>query len=60
MKQIGIHQLVLETDLEDASNAWDDLKRGVEGLATALDMDVCDVAEQTYQNAERLYFGRRS
>ncbi|KAL7535458.1 hypothetical protein ACHAXR_006506 [Thalassiosira sp. AJA248-18] len=56
MKQIGIHQLVLETDLEDSSNAWSDLKRGVEGLALALDMDVCEVAEQTYWNADRLYF----
>mgnify|MGYP000166548323 CR=1 FL=1 len=55
MKQIGLRQLVLETDLEDASNGWEDLKRGVEGLAMALDMDVEDVAEQTYENAERLY-----
>lgn len=59
MKRIGIRQLVLETDLEDMSNAWDDLKRGVEGLATALDMDACEVAEQAYENAERLYFGRK-
>lgn len=56
MKQIGLRQLVLETDLEDASNGWEDLKRGVEGLAMALDMHVEDVAEQTYRNAERLYF----
>lgn len=57
MKRIGIQQLVLETDLEDMSGGWDDLKRGVEGLSAALDMDVRDVAEQTYRNAERLYFG---
>lgn len=57
MKQIGIHQLVLETDLEDSTNVWDDLNRGVEGIALALDMDVSDVAEVTYQNAQRLYDG---
>ena len=57
MKHIGIRQLVLETDLEDASNSWYDLKRGVEGLALALGMNVCEVAEQTHENAERLYFG---
>ena len=57
MKWIGICQLVLETELEDMSNAWDDLKRGVEGLATALDMDACKVTEQACENAERLYFG---
>ena len=55
MKQIGIHQLVLETDLEDSTNVWDDLNRGVEGIALALDMDVNDVSEVTYQNAQRLY-----
>ena len=57
MKQIGIHQLVLETDLEDSTNVWDNLNRGVEGIALALDMDVSDVAEVTYQNAQRLYDG---
>ena len=57
MKQIGIHQLVLETDLEDSTNVWDDLNRGVEGIALALDMDVNDVSEVTYQNAQRLYDG---
>ena len=57
MKQIGIHQLVLETDLEDSTNVWDDLNRGVEGIALALDMDVSDVAEVTYRNAQRLYDG---
>ena len=60
MKRIGIHQLVLETDLEDSSNAWYDLNRGVEGVAKALDMDICEVVEQTYQNAERLYFSQES
>ena len=59
MKWIGICQLVLETDLEDMSNAWNDLKRGVEGSATALDMDACKVTEQACENAERLYFGRK-
>ena len=57
MKQIGIHRLVLETDLEDSTNVWDDLNRGVEGIALALDMDVSDVAEVTYENAQRLYEG---
>ena len=56
MKQIGIDQLLLETDLEDSSCAWDDLKTGVEGLASALDMDVGDVADRTYRNAMRFYF----
>lgn len=57
MERVGIEQLVLETDLEDMSTAWDDLQRGVEGLASALDVSVHEVAEQTHLNAERLYFG---
>lgn len=56
MKRIGVDQLLLETDLEDSSDAWDDLTSGVEGLASALDMDVRDVADRTYQNAMRFYF----
>ena len=56
MKQIGIRQLVLETDLEDATNCWNDLNVGVEVIAEVFDMDVNDVAEQMYSNAERLYF----
>lgn len=58
MRQIGISNLVLETDLEDAAFAWDDLRRGAEGIANALVMEVGDVAEQTCRNAERLYFDR--
>jgi Tat protein secretion system quality control protein TatD with DNase activity len=56
MKAIGIDQLLLETDLEDSTNALDDLMTGAEGLATALDMTVEDVATATYQNAMRFYF----
>ena len=48
---------MVETDLEDSTNVWYDLNRGVEGIALALDMDVSDVAEVTYQNAQRLYEG---
>ena len=58
MRQIGINQLVIETDLEDSTNVWKDLQRGVEGIATTVDMDVTQVADITYQNAKRLYFGR--
>jgi Tat protein secretion system quality control protein TatD with DNase activity len=58
MKEIGLHRLLLETDYEDASCVWDDLIRGVEGIAAALDVDVEDVADQTYENAEYFYFGR--
>ena len=57
MQKIGIDQLVLETDLEDCATAWDDMLRGVEGVATALDMDANEVAERTYRNTERLYRG---
>jgi len=56
MKAIGIDQLLLETDLEDSTNALNDLMTGAEGLATALDMTVEDVATVTYQNAMRFYF----
>ena len=58
MKQIGINQLVIETDLEDSTNVWNDLQRGVEGIAKAVDLDACQVAYITYQNSKRLYFGR--
>jgi Tat protein secretion system quality control protein TatD with DNase activity len=56
IKQIGVDQLLLETDLEDSSRAWDDLKTGVAGLASALDLDLRDVADRTYRNAMRFYF----
>ncbi|KAL7496002.1 hypothetical protein ACHAWT_005466 [Skeletonema menzelii] len=56
MKEIGIHQLLLETDLEDATSAWDDLKRGVTGISEALDMAESEVARITYENANRFYF----
>jgi hypothetical protein len=59
MNQIGIHNLLLETDLEDSTNAWDDLKEGVKGIAAALNMDVCDVANQTNDNAMRFYFEQK-
>ena len=55
VRNIGIDQLVLETDLEDGTKSWDDLKRGVVGLSGALGMDAFEVAKQTYKNAERLY-----
>ena len=58
MKQIGINQLVIETDLEDSTNVWNDLQRGVEGIAKAVDLDANQVAYITYQNSKRLYFGR--
>ena len=56
MKQIGIRNLLLETDLEDSIDAWNDLNEGVKGIAAALDLDVCDVANQTFDNAVRFYF----
>jgi len=58
MRQIGIYQLVIETDLEDSTNVCTDLQRGVEGIASAFDVDAYQVADITYQNAKRLYFGR--
>lgn len=57
MKEIGISQLLLETDLEDATNAWDDLKRGVAGISEALNITEAEVASKTYENAHRFYFG---
>lgn len=58
MRQIGINQLVLETDLEDSTNCWGDLNQCAKGIALALEMDVVDVARITYENAEKLYFGK--
>lgn len=60
MKQIGIHNLLLETDLEDSTNAWDDLNEGVKGIADALGIDVLDVVNQTYDNAMRFYFEKEA
>lgn len=56
MKEVGICQLLLETDLEDATSAWDDLKRGVTGISEALDMTESEVARITHENAHRFYF----
>lgn len=56
MREIGISQLLLETDLEDATTAWDDLKRGVTGISEALDITEAEVAIQTCENAHRFYF----
>ncbi len=56
MKEIGISQLLLETDLEDATNAWDDLKKGVAGISEALDITEAEVASKTCENAHRFYF----
>lgn len=56
MREIGLHRLLLETDLEDASMTWNDLKRGVEGIAKALEVDGADVADRTYNNAMSFYF----
>jgi len=56
MKEIGIRQMLLETDLEDATSAWDDLKRGVTGISEALDMTESEVATTTYNNVHRFYF----
>jgi Tat protein secretion system quality control protein TatD with DNase activity len=56
MKHIGIHQLLLESDLEDCTCVMDHLIAGVEGLANALDMNIEDVANVTYHNAMRFYF----
>lgn len=56
MREIGVCQLLLETDLEDATSAWDDLKRGVTGISEALGMDESEVARITHENAHRFYF----
>jgi hypothetical protein len=56
MKQIGIRNLLLETDLEDSIDAWNDLNEGVKGIAAALDLDVCDVANKTFDNDVRFCF----
>lgn len=57
IQKIGLHRLLLETDLEDASNAWEDLMHCVDGISDALDVDVSLVADQTYKNAECFYSG---
>jgi len=57
MKHIGIEQLVLETDLEDADDVWCALIQGAEGVADALGADVLDVARVTHENALKLYYG---
>jgi TatD DNase family protein len=56
MRGIGLRRLLLETDLEDATCAWDDLIRCLEGIADALDVDVTEVADETYRNAQCFYF----
>lgn len=56
MKEIGIHQLLLETDLEDARRSWDDLKICVKGISEALDIEESEVARQTLENTDRFYF----
>jgi Tat protein secretion system quality control protein TatD with DNase activity len=55
MKQIGISQLLLETDLEDATTAMDDLIHGVSKISNALGMEESEVARQTVENAYRFY-----
>lgn len=56
MKEIGLHRLLLETDLEDSSCAWDDLLLCLYGIASALEVDVQEAADQTFRNAECFYF----
>jgi hypothetical protein len=58
MKAIGIDQLLLETDLEDSTNALDDLMTGVDGWRQHWIWTVEDVATVTYQNAMRFYFDK--
>ena len=55
MKEIGIKQLLLETDLEDATTAMDDLIHGVSKISNALGMEESEVARQTVENAYRFY-----
>ena len=55
MKEIGIKQLLLETDLEDATTAMDDLIRGVSKISNALGIEESEVTRQTVENAYRFY-----
>ncbi|KAL7470154.1 hypothetical protein ACHAXS_010390 [Conticribra weissflogii] len=55
MKRIGINRLLIETDVEDASRTWEDLIEGVRGLSDAFHLELEDVANITYGNAERFY-----
>ncbi|KAL7458113.1 hypothetical protein ACHAWC_009630 [Mediolabrus comicus] len=55
MKEIGMKQLLLETDLEDATTAMDDLIHGVSKISNALGMEESEVARQTVENAYRFY-----
>lgn len=55
VKKVGIHRLVLETDLEDYSDMVIDLHRAVEFVAEALNIEPDSVVEQTLKNAKQLY-----
>ena len=55
MKEIGMSQLLLETDLEDATIAMDDLIHGVSKISNALGIEESEVARQTVETAYRFY-----
>jgi len=55
IKKVGLHRLVLETDLEEYSDMVDDLHRGVGYIAEALHVDHDSVVKQTLANAKQLY-----
>ena len=55
IRKVGIHHLVLESDLEDYSGVKQDLESNVIFIANTLGLDVDDVVERTNDNAKRLY-----
>jgi len=55
IQKVGIHRLVLETDVEDCSRLCLDLESSVEYIAKALNMEKEEVLKQTSDNARRLY-----
>ncbi len=55
IQKIGIHRLLLETDVEDFSRLSSDLQSNIAYIAEALDMQEEEVLRQTNSNARRLY-----
>lgn len=55
IKAVGIDRLLLETDLENGANVYDDLMRSAQFTAETLEMKVDDVIEKTYINAKEFY-----
>jgi Tat protein secretion system quality control protein TatD with DNase activity len=55
IQKVGIHRLVLETDVEEYHDVIQDLHRNVAFVAAALDIEPHLVVEKTLENSKRLY-----